>query len=727
MSGNFTRKSDEIIRELRTLLVRARTDFTRELVVVTGNINWCLEILGVVYKELELSQTIVVSATEFSLPFSTTIEIDKAVNILGHEFDHAIVNCHDGIDPNVLGAVAGTVRGGGLFILMLPELHELPDFDDPEKSRMAIWPYKPSDVGNRFLHRMQNILGESENIYLISKSEIQLNRPFLKPRPDHSDQFLINERCLTVEQRQAVEAILHVVDGHRRRPLVITADRGRGKSSALGIASADLIKRGNHNIIATGPRFSATEKIFEHAASQLMSAVKNNEIIYRGSMIRYMAVDAILEEHPECSLLIVDEDASISVNLLTKLLTRYSRVVFSTTTYGYEGTGRGFNLRFFDILNKTVPGWTHIQIKTPTRWAPDDPLEKFISRFLCLNADIAKLPKDLNFEKVRILEIDRDKLTGNQQELSAIFGLMVLAHYKTQPRDLRYLLDGLNLAIFVAQINEIVVGVAIVEIEGSLDESITQLVYKNERRVQGHLLPQSLESTLGIRNASQYKYVRVIRIITHPQCQRHGIGSKLIAHAENYARLHQSDMIGANFGVHNELLPFWDSQSYLPVHVGLASNTSTGTHSITVLKPLSPTGDSVLLKAKSLFYSRLSFMLTSVYKHLDAALVEYLFSRSKSENEMYLDENEIEDVKRFAYSLSDYDMASLSINRFINLCFYNEKARGLLTSEEKVFLIKKVLQQYSWAQVIESLQLEGKNQAIQFLRLTIAKLSKMVI
>ena len=719
--------TNNIVEQTQALLDRAQSSFQRQCIVFAGNESWCENNVELLNQALDLSHSLVISSNSLSVSLSTFVPMDKALHYLGHEFNHAIINCHEGIDPNVLGAVSGTVRGGGLLILLMPALGKLTEFEDPETRRMAIWPYEARDVHKRFLTRLGNILQQSNYVNLFTEQSIRISESPADADKPRLDGYLQNDRCATEEQRDLVEAIVHVVDGHRRRPLIITADRGRGKSSALGIAAADLLRRGNQHIIATGPRYSATEKIFEHAAAQVMGTEKNNEIIYKDSYIRYMPVDAIIEDRPDCSLLIVDEAATIPVILLTRLLTSYSRVVFSTTTYGYEGTGRGFNLRFFDKLNKTVPGWKHHDLKMPVRWAVHDPVESFMSELLCLNADISRHTQEIAPSQVEVSIIDRDELVSDNRLLRDIFGLLVLAHYKTQPRDLRYLMDSLDLNVFVARHEDNIVGAMLVELEGRLDPDISQKVYNNERRVQGHLLPQSMESTIGIRNASHANFLRVIRIITHPHCQRKGIGRKMLHAVEKFAKQKNVDIVGANFGINNDLLPFWNASGYLPVHVGLSANTSTGTHSISVLKSISETGDGLLDCAKQLFVSRFGFLLSTVYKDLDVSLVEYLFSVYPASNGKSLNEQQIEDVRRFAHTNSDYEMLAQSLGQFVQSCFYDAKAREILDKNEKSLLIRKVLQQHSWPAVINTLKLEGKNQAIHKLRETVAKLQKFLL
>ena len=124
--------------------------------------------------------------------------------------------------------------------------------------------------------------------------------------------------------------------------------------------------------------------------------------------------------------------------------------------------------------------------------------------------------------------------------------------YKTQPRDLRYLLDSLNLEVFVARANDTIIGAVLVEFEGALEQSISTQIYDNRRRVQGHLIPQSLESTIGIKDASKNRYMRIIRIIVHPGLHRQGIGLKLLAAVEEFSSLNNIDIIGASFGNRRE-------------------------------------------------------------------------------------------------------------------------------------------------------------------------------
>ncbi|MFP3366547.1 hypothetical protein R0J93_23165, partial [Pseudoalteromonas sp. SIMBA_148] len=59
--------------------------------------------------------------------------------------------------------------------------------------------------------------------------------------------------------------------------------------------------------------------------------------------------------------------------------------------HGYEGTGRGFQLRFRHHLERQCPGWQALEMTTPVRWAPGDPLEALTDDLLLLSAQPPEL------------------------------------------------------------------------------------------------------------------------------------------------------------------------------------------------------------------------------------------------------------------------------------------------------------------------------------------------
>ncbi len=63
-----------------------------------------------------------------------------------------------------------------------------------------------------------------------------------------------------------------------------------------------------------------------------------------------------------------------------------AHLAFATTARGYEGTGRGFLLRFVRWLEQRPEPVDHLRLDTPIRFAPDDPVERFTFEALLLDA-----------------------------------------------------------------------------------------------------------------------------------------------------------------------------------------------------------------------------------------------------------------------------------------------------------------------------------------------------
>jgi len=715
--------NSKIFSLVESILREARDSFNRRCIIFSGSQTWCHSKLEEICTENFLKNLLVVANTKTDIGNSKQTAPSEALQYLGHEFEHAAIDFHDGIDPNLLGAISGTVSGGGLLILLMPVLSTLQDFADPEKQRMTIWPHKENDVGQRFLQRLRNIIVQSSDITLFQENENLPELPNIKPK-SNLEAYLEGEACRTVDQRQAVESILHIVHGHRRRPLVITANRGRGKSAALGIATASLLQEGIERIIVTGPRLSSTAMVFKHAQNSLPAAhYSPGKLVSDSGRLEYLAPDVLCRESPNCNLLLVDEAAAIPVTMLHQLLNKYARIGFATTTYGYEGTGRGFAIKFQDTLNQETPGWHSQEMNLPIRWAPHDPVEAVVFRCLCLDAKVNALEDTIDPAQIVFEKLDRNKLIDDEKLLSAIFGLLVLAHYQTQPRDLRYLLDAIGLDIFIARYNDTVIGTAVVELEGGLDKSTAQTVYRNERRVTGHLLPQTIESFVGIKNASMAKHLRVVRIAVHPELRRQGIGHQLLEHIELDAKTRGLDIIGSNFGASSDLLAFWQNAGYLPTHIGLKHNTSTGTNAITYLKPLSDKGQTIYETAINKLKTQLSFQLSETYQTLDSDVVAEIYKTLATENKLHLTSSEWEDISSFADSLRGYEINALPIHKLIQHGFSNGIIDNACDAKERQLLIKKVLQRQSWQEIVSRLEFDGKQQAIQALRKVIGKLT----
>jgi tRNA(Met) cytidine acetyltransferase len=204
------------------------------------------------------------------------------------------------------------------------------------------------------------------------------------------------------------------------------------------------------------------------------------------------------------------------------MLVQHGRIVFATTVHGYEGTGRGFEVRFRAVLDRITPGWRALRLSTPIRWAEDDPLERLIAQALLLDAEPAPdEPSRRNQRPMRSRRncfeaLDRDRLAADEPLLRQVFGLLVLGHYQTRPADLRHLLDGPNMGVSILRSGDTLLATALTAREGALPEDLLAPIFEGRRRPRGHLLPQTLSAHAGLFDAPRLGFMRIVRIACTP-------------------------------------------------------------------------------------------------------------------------------------------------------------------------------------------------------------------
>ncbi|MBK1648434.1 hypothetical protein CKO36_07470 [Rhabdochromatium marinum] len=533
--------------------------------------------------------------------------------LLGCERDLLVYDLFSGLEVDALAVATGTLRGGGLLILLGPPLEQWAHFDDPAAARIATYPYRAADVGRRFLMRMASVLTEAANGAAEPAADQATNQGTLRPG-----------FTLTTAQHQVLVQIRQLMTAAHPYPLVVTAGRGRGKSTALGLAAAEWCNDPARAVLVTAPRFEAARTLLEAARTRLEAAPQR---------LRFLPPDQLARAQPATDLLLVDEAAGIPAPLLRTLLDNYPRIVFATTTQGYEGTGSGFALRFFPLLEQLKPGWQQLELQTPVRFAAHDPLEALIHQLLLLDAEpatAAQLSANAA-QPVQIEVCERWALSQQDERLRQLFGLLRLAHYQTRPSDLRDLLDGPNLSLMTLSRGQTLLATALIAREGALDETLSAAIFAGERRPRGHLLPQTLSAHAGLAQAPVRHYARIVRIATHPLAQRQGLGRRLLAAVLTHAADSGVELIGASFGATASLLPFWRACGFTPVQLGSRRNAATGAHAAVVLRALRPSGQALLAEARARFPERLLARLPGHLRALEPALVLELLRQPELE------------------------------------------------------------------------------------------------
>lgn len=495
--------------------------------------------------------------------------------LLGQECDVLVIQAANGMDWDLVAASMGCLAAGGIWLLLTPDTDTFCQQTNPAARRLLSYPTDATQHVGQFQYWLasqwarQPLVSWFANQF-VNRLPIPAVEPavaeFTAPYASHCQQV-------------AVAAIHQVVSGHRHRPLVLSAHRGRGKSAALGIAAAQLQQAGKTRLIITAPQPAAAQVALETCKRELG--------VQTPSLLQFWPVDRLLTDQPAADLLLIDEAAAMPAPQLQALTERYSRVVFATTEHGYEGTGRGFQLRFQQYLQQHRPGWRKLVLQQPIRYGNQDPLEQLIfSSFLLDGPDAPDLQMEAGgTSALSSHRYNASSLTQQPELLQQVFRLACLAHYQTSVRDLWALLDDPGLLVFTLQQGHRVVAVAIVSQEGQLPKQLLTDIYQGKRRVQGHLAAQSLTYHCLSQDAGSLRIWRVQRLIVSPDLQKLGYGRALLDFINSEAITGEVDLLATSFGATAALARFWQSAGFAAVRLSATVDQSSNEHSVLMVKP----------------------------------------------------------------------------------------------------------------------------------------------
>jgi len=710
----------------------------RQLVILSGAESWHKEQLAGLYQTDEtvfwVSSSISDPAYQqqacpgFTCEF---IEPKRLPYYLGQEISGAIIDVKQGFSADTLGIVSGMIKAGGLLILLTPDIEQWQKLTNPENSRFLNTPLQLKDAKSGFTQHLIQAWQQSPIVWLEEK------QPFSKPAnyliTEASQQNSTQLNLPTNDQQQALQAIHSVAFGHRKRPLVITADRGRGKSSVLGLAAIDCLLQGKKHIVITASRLDQAKAAFKLALAKIKTLIAENQTIelvnqksglltfcYQKEIktIEFMAPDALILHPTIADILMVDEAAHLPTPVLTEILKRNHRIVFATTLHGYEGSGRGFELRFKKQLNQLTPDWKNLTLQQPIRWAENDPLETAINQALLLDLNVAKLNKiqlnDAKSSQIYYKHITDQQLLDNPGLLKTLFALLVQAHYQTSPNDLQQLLNAPNIHIVIACTQEqlqtdvpIILGAVLCVEEGKINPL--------SGRVHGHLVPQLLTKHYAKNDFLMLSTLRIMRIAVHPQCLRTGIGKALISQVEQLASQKRFDYLSSSFGSSDELLPFWFGQNFWPLHVGVKRDKASGSHNIVVAKPITAMARQALSLVQSRFQEQLPHLLLESLPYLPATQIWPIIQTFRFKQHHFGYTNALQDYQN---GLRPYESISNKLWQWSLESALKIKQGSV--SEQSIWC-DKVLKKQNWQDVAHNHHLAGRNKVEEQLKTCIKK------
>ncbi|AAW88239.1 predicted hydrolase [Aliivibrio fischeri ES114] len=684
----------QVLSFLKTVSAYAASGFIRYPILLEGSIGWSEEIIKEYIAHSEYLDSDIEVYGNLSIGELPSLEMKTALKKLGQETHCLVIDISHEFNANAINAVCGTLVGGGLVFFIRSE-------DSSLHRNIERW----------LTHFKKQMLVISENAPLPLLPQVPTEK---KLTSSFTQTDKLDELYRSIDQKHAVLSIQRVITGHAKRPLIITADRGRGKSSAIGIAIAELVRDKKLVIGITAPLRVNINEVFGHAASVAKKLgmpfkQEKNTLTINGSTVTYFAPDELIRDSYSLDLLCIDEAAAIPAPMLLALTERYSRLVFSTTINGYEGTGRGFEIKFKKQLALLRPNFHSVEMIQPIRWSELDPLENWLSSVFLLDHKVSSNKQlDISREDVEFVRLNVSDLLTDPELAQSIFSLLVSAHYQTSPNDWLALLSDPSLFCWagIDKSSRNVLTCALVSLEGQLDNELIADIQVGKRRPRGHLVPVSLTQTLCINEPAQQSCIRIMRIAVEQHYQRMHLGSKFIEYIKAFYCDLGIDYLSTSFGSTPGLNEFWLSLDFSFMRLGISKDKASGSHSLLAVLPLSKNAIEWLPLGKDYFAMALPEQLLSVFNELDVSEVLSLLKGIDTKQpladvmikriEMY--SNGGLGVEMIQYELRHFLLSSISLLLTLN-------------ATHQVLVVSKILQLQDWKTSISLSKVSGRGEA----------------
>ena len=526
--------------------------------------------------------------------------------VFGREYDVSVIASDSILQPNLLAAVSETVRGGGVLALLVPPLQ---------------W-WQPGGLSSRGIYKRylvesfyesKSILwgdADTETIYVARYP------PTAKTLAWNPDSFRseygvprkLVRACATEEQAKLLDIFAGFLRS-RGRSFIVVGDRGRGKSGFLALATALLIQR---KMVGFLPVTAPTPYNVQSFFAVLVKALKELDIEHhtiekygltigvggRWFHVRYHTPDQV----DGGSFTVVDEAAAIGPARLRRVIRYSRRLLIATTVHGYEGSGRTFTRMVVDWMPEPKQV---VLMKQPIRYAPNDPLEEWLYKTLVLRPYLPKIEKvDGEPEYVWFKP---EELVVDKPLLRQVYSVLVEAHYRNEPNDLAMMIDAPHYEVHALLV-------------GGKPLAVAETAYDScSMPYESRMLVDLLSQYVG-ELACAEPGARVVRIAVHPQFQRQGYGSRLLAAIEKWGLSRGLGWIGAVFS-RSDVVGFWLRNGYYVVYISPRFNRITGEKNIAVAKPLTHKSRDAIVGAAKAFLYRLLFSLPTVYRDLPAETI----------------------------------------------------------------------------------------------------------
>ncbi|MCX8198962.1 MAG: tRNA(Met) cytidine acetyltransferase TmcA [Sulfolobales archaeon] len=674
-----------------------------------------------------------------------TYEISE--KYLGTTFDVLIMDLTHDLKPNDLGRLIGIVRGGGLILLATPPWNSWDRFLSIFKRNLVVPQYpEPRHI---FIEWVKRKLLEHNNIAIYDADEEVIVKSFefskvsaksAKSSIEYPKEtifpLIVYEQAVTQDQVSVINILERFYEKPRKgekKLAVIVADRGRGKSCAVGIGVVGLVHflsklKPKVRVLITAPEPSNIQSLMMLARQTLEKLGVSYSTEIRGSNVIELRGDKFSIEYWEPvaipklkgDIVVIDEAAGLSVTILYKIWEAHSRVVVSTTIHGYEGAGRGFSLRFLGRVRKDPRAVIYeYEMKEPIRYADDDPIEKWQFSTLLLDAEPCELDHDdqvaVESLKLEYVKYDPKYLFSpeGEDELKQLFGIYVLAHYRNEPDDLGMIADAPHHIIRAVKLPSGKVVCAIqAAIEGPIERREALELLKGGK-IPGNIIPDRFLKHLRMVEFANTKGLRIVRIATHPSLQGRGIGTWALSKAIEEAKNIGLDWVGAGFGVNEDLLKFWLKLGFKVIHISPARNPVSGEYTVIVIKPISMIAEDLVNIASREFVLKLLNSISINYRDLEITVAKLMLEQGasliKDFKQIFCTPIQVDRLWTYCNGSMTFE-ASADLMYLVARYYWLLEAsfRPKLSRVQEEILIGKVLQGRAWSEVASELKVNER-------------------
>ncbi|MGY6771579.1 GNAT family N-acetyltransferase [Gallibacterium sp. ZY190522] len=538
-------------------------DFSRQIIIFSGSSHWKIEQQLKIIQHYQHYHGVYCG---YQLPQYTQDSLScyafqQSRNILGQEFQFAIFDAT--VEKDIafhldsLLILSATLQAGGALFLFIPEWHKLDECIDFDSERWNNG-QRPHTVPHFMNWFKQTVAWQQIVVYQENGSEIIL--PQLTSANWHIPPSAIKHQ----------QAVLMQLAQQPNGILLLSARRGRGKSALLG----QLIQQQSQtaNILITAANKKAVTTVAKFALPQKLNFIAPDELLQKIKQ----------KQFNNNEFLIVDEAAMLPLSSLALFSNAFSKVLLTSTSEGYEGSGKGFILKLQGYLKRKIH---FFDLDIPLRWQQNDRLEQWMDQLALVAQNISNIPYQNSKPKFNVY----NTLPINFP-FAELYQLLNLSHYRTSPTDLRRLMDGTNQYFITVEIAERIIGVVwCLEEGGFCDEKLVEQIRLGYRRPKGNLVAQALCFQTNLSQALTLRSVRISRIAVLPQYQHQTLGTQLIQQCiQKYQ--HHVDYLSVSFGFETSLFRFWKELGFQLSAVSVKPEASSGNYSVMMIYPLSTAG-----------------------------------------------------------------------------------------------------------------------------------------